>query len=453
MKKMCMLGLLIVALAGTTMSQLVYEYDGPFPDTNFVMLGINVVNGGIGVDPEGKVWIQPYTTSTKDSIQVNDTTWTRLRPIYCYLPDGKTPAPFSPIKVLTGPDETGTTKIDTMFGYLGYGGCINPSNGNFMAVWYGKIWEIDYKTGQGVRTRNGNITGLDLNSPASVAVNSLGEVYMTRVVGAAPGVILNPDFSLGPQFSPSVGAIGRTITVSLDGNDVWVPRFTAVPPTTFLYHSDAGTLGSYALTDSIVGPSVESIAIHPVTGYVWFSADYRSVAATYPYTYTHSPNTYYAYNPVAKTIVDSFAVAHWPVSPATGAALPRGIAFSPTGDTVYVGKFDGANLPFAVSRFVRRLASVEPIDGNVPSGYALAQNFPNPFNPTTEISFQIAKQGFVTLRVYDVLGREVASLVNQELVAGSYRIPFNASNLTTGTYLYELRAGDVRLVKKMALVK
>ena len=88
-----------------------------------------------------------------------------------------------------------------------------------------------------------------------------------------------------------------------------------------------------------------------------------------------------------------------------------------------------------------------------PTDYKLSQNYPNPFNPTTEIKFSIAKPGLVTLKVYDILGREVATLVNKELNTGNFSVTFNASNLASGTYIYHLTAGDVQISKKMVLLK
>jgi len=88
-----------------------------------------------------------------------------------------------------------------------------------------------------------------------------------------------------------------------------------------------------------------------------------------------------------------------------------------------------------------------------PTAYKLLQNYPNPFNPTTEIKFSIAKPGLVTLKVYDILGREVATLVNRELNTGNFTVRFNASNLASGTYIYHLSAGDVQISKKMVLLK
>jgi hypothetical protein len=92
-------------------------------------------------------------------------------------------------------------------------------------------------------------------------------------------------------------------------------------------------------------------------------------------------------------------------------------------------------------------------DLNKPLVYSLAQNFPNPFNPTTRIVFTLPTQAKVELKVYNVLGQEVVTLVNEVKPAGSYNVRFVGDNLASGVYLYRLIAGDFTSVKKMLLVK
>ena len=89
----------------------------------------------------------------------------------------------------------------------------------------------------------------------------------------------------------------------------------------------------------------------------------------------------------------------------------------------------------------------------LPTNYNLSQNYPNPFNPTTKIEYSIPKTSFVRLKVYDILGREVAALVDEEKSVGSYNIEFNGNNLSSGIYFYKIQAGDYSLVKKMILIK
>ena len=96
-----------------------------------------------------------------------------------------------------------------------------------------------------------------------------------------------------------------------------------------------------------------------------------------------------------------------------------------------------------------------------PSKFELSQNYPNPFNPSTTIKYSIPAVGDanfasptnVRLTVYDALGREVATLVNQKQAPGNYSVQFNANNLPSGIYFYTLRAGDFTATKKMILMK
>ena len=85
--------------------------------------------------------------------------------------------------------------------------------------------------------------------------------------------------------------------------------------------------------------------------------------------------------------------------------------------------------------------------------FALANNYPNPFNPSTIIKYTIPKQNFVELKIYDILGREVATLVNEEKSAGNYEINFNGSKLSSGVYFYRLQAGSFVSTKKFVMLK
>jgi Peptidase family M1 domain/Peptidase M1 N-terminal domain/Secretion system C-terminal sorting domain len=98
-------------------------------------------------------------------------------------------------------------------------------------------------------------------------------------------------------------------------------------------------------------------------------------------------------------------------------------------------------------------SDVIEINGVTVTTIELEQNYPNPFNPSTKIKYQIADAGFVNLRVYDVLGNEVSTLINKDMQAGSYEVEFNASNLPSGIYYYTLNTGSYSQTKKMILLK
>jgi len=104
-----------------------------------------------------------------------------------------------------------------------------------------------------------------------------------------------------------------------------------------------------------------------------------------------------------------------------------------------------------------QIIGISPNTGIVPDNFALYQNYPNPFNPATNINFDVpvgTRRGvFVQLKVYDILGREISVLVNENLSPGVYSVEWNATNFASGIYFYELTSGDFRAIKKMIVVK
>ncbi|MBN1634409.1 MAG: thiol protease/hemagglutinin PrtT [Ignavibacteria bacterium] len=103
--------------------------------------------------------------------------------------------------------------------------------------------------------------------------------------------------------------------------------------------------------------------------------------------------------------------------------------------------------------FIGRTVSVKNNDNGIPDKYVLCQNYPNPFNPSTKIKFSIVKTGIVRLKVFDILGREVTTLINEKLNAGNYEVTFNASALSSGVYFYRLQINNFTEIKKMIYTK
>jgi hypothetical protein len=89
----------------------------------------------------------------------------------------------------------------------------------------------------------------------------------------------------------------------------------------------------------------------------------------------------------------------------------------------------------------------------LPTEFALMQNYPNPFNPSTKIKYQVPRTEFITLKIYDILGNEVTTLVNESKEPGEYEIDFNGSKLSSGVYFYTLRSGSFYDTKKFILMK
>lgn len=95
----------------------------------------------------------------------------------------------------------------------------------------------------------------------------------------------------------------------------------------------------------------------------------------------------------------------------------------------------------------------EDLIGLTPETFQLYSNYPNPFNPSTKIRYAIAKSAFTTLKVYSLLGQEIATLINEEKAPGVYEVNFDGLSLTSGTYLYKLQAGEFSETRKMILLK
>lgn len=117
-------------------------------------------------------------------------------------------------------------------------------------------------------------------------------------------------------------------------------------------------------------------------------------------------------------------------------------------------KFGADGKPAGATEWFGLVVNVEKLEtGSVPSAFSLSQNYPNPFNPTTTISYQLPASASVTLKVFDVLGREVATLVDAVQVAGTYKTAFDASRLSSGVYLYQLKTERFVQTQKMMLMK
>ncbi|MCX6159525.1 MAG: T9SS type A sorting domain-containing protein [Ignavibacteriota bacterium] len=107
---------------------------------------------------------------------------------------------------------------------------------------------------------------------------------------------------------------------------------------------------------------------------------------------------------------------------------------------------NGANFTVNVATGISQIEEVA-------HSYSLSQNFPNPFNPTTNISFSLPKAGFVNISVYDITGKLVQELVNSNQPAGKFNVTWDANNFASGVYFYKIKSGDFTEMKKMSLIK
>jgi hypothetical protein len=117
-------------------------------------------------------------------------------------------------------------------------------------------------------------------------------------------------------------------------------------------------------------------------------------------------------------------------------------------DNLVMNELGGGYITIIPTPFVK-----EGDELNIPYEFSLEQNYPNPFNPSTTIKYSIPDNGFVTLKVYDIIGNELITLVNEERSPGSYEVSFNASEYSSGIYIYSLRTDGFTQTKKMMLIK
>lgn len=440
-----MLAVTVFAFGQTTKYN--YQFAGAFPDTGFK--GPSGAHG-VAVDPEGKVWIQLFTSTTKDSI-MTATGNKVVHGIYVFNAD-KTPAAFSPLKTVTVAAVTDTFLTGNNRGIT------RDAKGNIVFTRSsGAIYRVNYKTGAGM-----NKVIPQATSPIMPAFDDLNEMFTGNVLDAVGPIRIYDDaFSfLGTVVDTSRG-FSRCLGVSADGNDVYWTSYTK--PGLIIYHSDNGSLGPYTITDTVMwGMTIESINWHPVTKYLWVSTGNAFAPSGYDSMYTKKKwGNYMFYGfkpPITRTSVpvDSF---QWGWSLSADSLMkvdprPRGIAFSPTGDTVYVAQFNPSTIE-AVQRFIGHgVTSVRPEEGLVAERFELKQNYPNPFNPSTKITFSVTSRTEATVKVYDILGKEVAQVANGTFDAGVYTVPFDAGTLSAGMYIYTMRtANGFSQSKKMLLLK
>ena len=266
-------------------------------------------------------------------------------------------------------------------------------------------------------------------------------VHYYRVAANTWGTIASSLPSGQGRRTFSHGIIGNKLIMSCGYN------------TAFLKSTYVGTIGADASIITWVSapdcPTTESGLSRP--GGASYGLYYYMICGEQG-TSTGYHNRAYVFAPATNTWVTQIFPKPTAMSNIFSACVAKCI-----NDTVRVfvpGGYNGAGVAnFEVIGCGPTITGNSTIISSLPSAYSLSQNYPNPFNPVTKIAFSLPKNGDVKLVVYDILGKEVATLVNDYRTAGTHSVEFNASNLASGVYLYRIEAGDFRDVKKMMLVK
>jgi hypothetical protein len=433
-----------------------WEFAGVFPDST-----VNTNAHGLTVDNDGKVWVGNYYNTLFEAdaerrvllrVFESDGTEVEFSPLYSSAV-GDSTLRFGAITGLNvGADgniylathgfrfssATGTIAGDAWNTSRSFIHIINPEDGSTVDV-----VDVTY-------LRDVNIA----HAPNRPSVTEDGFVVLSFVFPASPIVVLDPSDNWAELNRVTDNKLGfsRTLEVNNDGSQIFNPQTDAYEeggPAGHIQVWEGGVFDEYTVGLPIAqGANPGAIARYPNSNILYFSGAGvgNNPDAVEPWV----SSRYYGYSLDSASLLEG-SEFEWNYGEATVYQVPRSMAFSPDGLSAYVGSFNNGAL--SLQKFTR----AEPVSidrgQEIPEGFALEQNYPNPFNPTTAIRYSIGEAGMTTLRVFDMLGRVVATLVNQDMPAGTHNVTFNADQLGSGVYLYELTSGNVRLTNKMTLVK
>lgn len=255
-----------------------------------------------------------------------------------------------------------------------------------------------------------NITGLALGSTALFAATSNDGVFQSPLSAI--------------RWTPCDSGITNTPVKAIAASDSVV--FAAMD-TSIYFSTNSGANWSSAATGMPSDTRVRCFAVDSIGG-----------AANYVFAGTNGKGVFVSIDTGKTWSGFNIGMSHTTV-----------LSLVINNNTLFAGTDRGVwtlSLPAVITSVKRR-----PV--GAPNRFLLSQNYPNPFNPTTKINYQISVNSFVTLKVYDILGREVARLVDERQNAGNYAVTFNAGSLSSGVYFYRLQAGLYSVTKKLLLLK
>jgi len=244
---------------------------------------------------------------------------------------------------------------------------------------------------------------------------------------------------------------------------------TNSPVVTTITRSTTAHSGNYAAQGQVV--SAYSVALPPVistvpnvpwtersatlTGYYQFSAASNSTDSLYIFVGLYKGSTGFAAGAIAlggSAFYKQFSVPIYYATSATPDSAFISIYIVGTSRNSQAATV-GSTFLIDDLAFSGNASAVSEETGSLPNAFVLEQNYPNPFNPTTTISFSLPTRSSVSLKVFDMLGREVSTIVSEEMSAGSYARQWNASAFASGIYFYRLQAGSFVQTRKLVLVK
>lgn len=406
-------------------------------------------NHGLAVDPDGNVWVQQYYGDSEVNGEAT-------RGIYIY-DENNEQIDISPIFVFESEDGS----INDPFVNTGLG-MTTDYEGNIIVSTFNTLYKLDYKTGKTLAKAN-VVEDLDLEelpdanqSLTKASADEDGNIYVRSVFSESIPLVKYDSELKNPEVvieKPS--SFSRSFEISADGMTIYHAGY---PNGNITRYSKPDQFSGFGAADSVLyGIKSEAFAIHPTTGHLWVGAGSTNDMPDMEKGYV--PERFYAFDvddlgTEAEAPLDSIIFNNYTEDALFTACRPRAIDFAPDGKTAYIGMFECSLEYESVQKFTNdNPPTANEVENALPENYELSQNYPNPFNPTTNIKFTVQDAGMVSIKVYDLAGREVATVANERFTAGSHQVTFDASNLASGVYMYTLEANGIRLTNKMTLIK
>ena len=434
---------------------------------------------GVAVAPDGNVWVNIYGGNGEMEELANGDT-VHWKGIYVLDPMTGDHVSFSPIEILTFPDGTKDSLTAESATSGGGRGIEVDGDGNILSSHYKSLYKINYMTGEGMAmyvSPNGSIT--------DAVTDANGNTYVGNVSANNPVVVLDANLAFVGNAIDTVRNINRALEVTADGEDLYigstwngmgVSHFNSTVPGV-IAHAPVDTFGVFTDVEACYDEINSAIADSAYMA--WCDDDY------YPDTtiaLTHMWASSLDFDPDGNLLVGCVTAAwggptggaNWVFDPmdteepmalvgnwhdwdGTGDGVtdgPRGAAWDADGN-VYLADFYSNG----VFHYAMDYTSVsDDSKGVVPSRYVLSQNYPNPFNPNTKIEFTIPANEHVSVNIYNLEGRLVKTLIDQEMRSGQHVVSWNGDSqvgtkVATGMYIYQLKTKSTVLNRRMTFVK
>ena len=260
----------------------------------------------------------------------------------------------------------------------------------------------------------GNSANVGSGSVATIKYNSLGQLLWVQRFDSSYAIGMKVDNSGNVYVEANKNDSYATIKYNTSGTQQWVRYYTGPVP--------------YSRPNAIEIDAAGSVYVTGVSGVDYATIKYNTNGVQQWLMQYHEPR------------INMTAIA-------------QGIALDSSSNVIVTGVSSQEALTDIGTVKYSQITGVTPASNEIPKQFSLSQNFPNPFNPSTNISYQLPDPEFISLKVYDNLGNEVITLVNEKQNAGSYSVNFNAASLPGGIYFYKLVTENFSETKKMVLIK